>query len=54
MLCAYGKYADELVLQNASGENIENVPGVSGSWRIRSRIVGFTQRIGDEKIMSEF
>ena len=50
LLCAYGKYIDDLVLQ--PGDH-EGVPGASGIWRIEKRKVAFTQRIGDEKIMSE-
>ncbi|OSS53972.1 hypothetical protein B5807_01783 [Epicoccum nigrum] len=49
-LCAYGKYFDDLVLQQGDHEG---VPGASGIWRIQKRKVAFTQRIGDEKIMSE-
>lgn len=44
---------DDLVLQEASNDDLEGVPGASGKWRISKRKVAFTQRIGDEKIMSE-
>jgi hypothetical protein len=50
MLCAYGRYVDDLLLQQG---HHEGVPGASGIWRIQKRKVAFTQRIGDEKIMSE-
>ena len=50
LLCAYGRYVDDLVLQQGDHEG---VPGASGIWRIQKRKVAFTQRIGDEKIMSE-
>ncbi|KAF9692252.1 hypothetical protein EKO04_009550 [Ascochyta lentis] len=53
LLCAYGRYIDDLVLQGASNDDCEGVPGASGIWRIKKRKVAFTQRIGDEKIMSE-
>lgn len=53
MLCAYGRYIDELVLQDVTDGDYEGVPGASGIWRIKKRKVAFTQRIGDEKIMSE-
>ena len=53
LLSAYGQYVDELVCQDADGD-FEGVFGASGKWRIRQRTVLFTQRIGDEKIMSEF
>lgn len=54
MLCAYGRYLDELVVLEAEDELTEGVPGASGVWRIKSRVVAFTQRIGDENIMKEF
>jgi hypothetical protein len=54
VLCAYGKYIDELVLLDATDGDYEGVPGASGIWRIKSRTVEFTQRIGDEMIMKEF
>ncbi|KZM23185.1 uncharacterized protein EKO05_0008227 [Ascochyta rabiei] len=53
LLCAYGRYIDDMVLQEASNGDCEGVPGASGIWRIKQRKVAFTQRIGDEKIMSE-
>ncbi|KAL6156021.1 hypothetical protein ACJQWK_09985 [Exserohilum turcicum] len=53
MLCAYGKYTDNLVLQEAQNGDFEGVQGASGIWRIKGRTVTFTQRIGDEKIMKE-
>ncbi|KAF3005751.1 hypothetical protein E8E13_006815 [Curvularia kusanoi] len=53
LLCAYGKYFDDLELQQGSDGKSEGVPGASGIWRIVKRKVTFTQRIGDEKIMSE-
>ena len=53
LLCAYGRYIDELVLQDVTDGDYEGVPGASGIWRIKKRKVAFTQRIGDEKIMSE-
>lgn len=53
MLCAYGKYTDNMVLQKAKGGDFEGVRGASGIWRIKDRTVTFTQRIGDEKIMKE-
>jgi hypothetical protein len=54
VLCAYGKYIDELVFLDATSGDYEGVPGASGIWRIKSRTVAFTQRIGDEMIMKEF
>ncbi|KAH7077207.1 hypothetical protein FB567DRAFT_145269 [Paraphoma chrysanthemicola] len=54
MLSAYGRYMDELVLLPAKDGDLEGVPGASGVWRIKSRTVAFTQRIGDEMIMKEF
>jgi hypothetical protein len=59
VLQAYGKYMDELVLLdvsegNSREEDYEGVPGASGTWRIAKRTVGFTKRVGDEAIMSEF
>ncbi|KAJ8106687.1 hypothetical protein OPT61_g9375 [Boeremia exigua] len=53
LLCAYGKYVDDLVLCQGDDDSCEGVPGASGKWRIAKRKVTFTQRIGDEKIMSE-
>ena len=55
LLCAYGRYIDDLVLLGVSNSDsdCEGVPGASGIWRIAKRKVAFTQRIGDEKIMSE-
>ncbi|KAH6612715.1 hypothetical protein C7974DRAFT_323040 [Boeremia exigua] len=50
LLCAYGRYIDDLVLRQGGDEG---VPGASGLWRIERRKVAFTQRIGDERIMSE-
>ena len=52
VLTAYGVYTDELVV--VEGEDCEGVKGASGRWRVGKRTVGFTQRIGDEGIMSEF
>ncbi|KAJ4334612.1 hypothetical protein N0V87_006758 [Didymella glomerata] len=52
LLCAYGRYIDDLVLREGNGDT-ESVPGASGIWRIKRRKVAFTQRIGDEKIMAE-
>ncbi|KAJ4379990.1 hypothetical protein N0V86_004297 [Didymella sp. IMI 355093] len=52
LLCAYGRYIDDLVLLEANGDT-EGVSGASGIWRIKRRKVAFTQRIGDEKIMAE-
>lgn len=56
MLCAYGKYIDELVLLETDDKDHvnEGIPRSSGIWRIVRRKVEFTQRIGDEKIMVEF
>lgn len=54
MLSAYGRYQDELVLLPAEDCDLEGVPGASGIWRIESRKVHFTQRIGEENIMKEF
>ena len=54
MLSAYGQYMDELVLLPANDGDLEGVSGASGVWRIKSRKVAFTQRIGDENIMKEF
>lgn len=54
MLQAYGRYVDELEVQEAVGGDYEGVPGASGVWRVRKRTVGFTKRIGDENIMREF
>ncbi|KAF2832117.1 hypothetical protein CC86DRAFT_280366, partial [Ophiobolus disseminans] len=54
MLSAYGRYYDELVLLPAEEGDLEGVSGASGIWRIKSRRVAFTQRIGDEDIMREF
>jgi hypothetical protein len=53
VLTAYGRYVDELVHQEAKGD-YEGVPGASGVWRIKTRMVLFTGRVGDEKIMEEF
>lgn len=52
LLCAYGRYIDDLVFLEVNG-GTEGVPGASGVWRIKKRKVDFTQRIGDEKIMTE-
>ncbi|KAJ4344734.1 uncharacterized protein N0V89_012478 [Didymosphaeria variabile] len=55
VLQAYGRYVDELEVQEVGpGGDYEGVQGASGVWRIRRREVGFTQRVGDEKIMKEF
>ncbi|KAJ4301203.1 hypothetical protein N0V90_003294 [Kalmusia sp. IMI 367209] len=54
VLQAYGRYVDELVVQEAAAGDYEGVQGASGVWRIRKRTVGFTARIGDENIMKEF
>ncbi|KAF1943483.1 hypothetical protein EJ02DRAFT_502162 [Clathrospora elynae] len=54
LLCAYGRYVDDLVLLEAKDGDFEGVQGASGIWRINKRTVLFTQRIGDEKIMKEF
>ncbi|KAF1845702.1 uncharacterized protein K460DRAFT_312367 [Cucurbitaria berberidis CBS 394.84] len=54
MLCAYGKYMDDLVLQEVIDGDYEGVQGASGIWRIKSRTVAFTQRIGDEMIMKQY
>jgi hypothetical protein len=53
VLQAYGKYEDELVLLDDYAD-YDGVTGASGRWRIISRKVKFTKRIGDERIMSEF
>lgn len=53
LLCAYGKYMDDLALRDDNDGNVEGMPGASGIWRIQKRKVVFTQRIGDERIMSE-
>lgn len=53
LLCAYGRYIDDLVLLQTDNAKCEGVPGASGIWRIKKRKVAFTQRIGDEMIMSE-
>lgn len=45
---------DDLVLQQNGDDDLEGVPGASGKWRVKKRTVEFTQRIGNEKIMSEF
>jgi hypothetical protein len=44
---------DELVC-SPSKDDLEGVQGASGVWRIKSRVVKFTARVGDEKIMEEF
>lgn len=54
VLSAYGRYVDELVCLPAQDSNFDGVAGASGLWRIKSRTVSFSGRIGDEKIMSEF
>lgn len=54
VLQAYGRYTDELIVQDVKAGDYEGVQGASGVWRIRKRTVGFTQRIGDENIMKEF
>ncbi|KAF2255443.1 hypothetical protein BU26DRAFT_417387 [Trematosphaeria pertusa] len=55
VLQAYGRYVDELVLMDVGEDgDYEGVPGASGVWRIKRRTVGFTKRVGDERIMSEF
>ncbi|KAK7184801.1 hypothetical protein DPSP01_002230 [Paraphaeosphaeria sporulosa] len=67
VLQAWGRYVDVLEVQAAKEDgdgdgdvdvdvdgSYEGVPGASGCWRIRKREVGFTKRIGDEKVMSEF
>ncbi len=53
LLCVYGKYIDDVIVVEGSDATFEGVPGASGKWRIKKRKVAFTQRIGDEKIMSE-
>ena len=53
MLSAYGRYMDKLVLLDTAESDSDGIRGSSGSWRIKSRIVVFTQRIGDEMIMKE-
>lgn len=53
MLSAYGRYHDELVLLPVKDGDFEGVAGSSGIWRIKSRKVAFTQRIGDENIMKD-
>ncbi|KAF2740476.1 hypothetical protein EJ04DRAFT_508001 [Polyplosphaeria fusca] len=53
-LTAYGKYQDELACLEASDGDLEGVNGASGVWRIKSRTVAFSGRIGDEAIMKEF
>jgi hypothetical protein len=53
MLCAYGKYVDDMVMLEAKSRDFDGVRGASGIWRIKDRTVTFTQRIGDEKIMKE-
>jgi hypothetical protein len=45
---------DELVVMDAKHGDFEGMHGASGVWRIKSRKVAFTQRIGDEMIMEEF
>lgn len=54
MISAYGQYLDILVLLQRSDGEDEGVPGASGIWRIATRKVVFTQRVGDEKIMEEY
>lgn len=44
---------DDLALRDDNDGNVEGMPGASGIWRIKKRKVVFTQRIGDERIMSE-
>jgi hypothetical protein len=53
MLCAYGKYVDDMVILEMKNSDFDGVRGASGVWRIKDRTVTFTQRIGDEKIMKE-
>ncbi|CAN9092401.1 hypothetical protein CC77DRAFT_1019783 [Alternaria alternata] len=53
MLCAYGKYVDDMVMLETKQSDFDGVRGASGIWRIKDRTVTFTQRIGDEKIMKE-
>lgn len=43
MLCAYGRYYDELVLLPSKDGELEGVPGASGVWRIKVR--RFTQNL---------
>ncbi|KAF2440912.1 hypothetical protein P171DRAFT_523931 [Karstenula rhodostoma CBS 690.94] len=51
VLQAWGRYVDVLGVEEGDSEG---VPGASGVWRIRRREVGFTKRVGDERVMSEF
>jgi hypothetical protein len=44
---------DELICIDTEGDS-EGVQGASGRWRIKRRVVKFTARVGDEKIMEEF
>ena len=53
MLCAYGKYVDDMVMLETKQSDFDGVRGASGIWRIKDRTVTFTQRIGDEQIMKE-
>ncbi|CAI6341760.1 unnamed protein product [Periconia digitata] len=56
VLQAWGQYSDELICldRNSADREGEGVAGASGVWRIAKRTVGFTKRIGDERIMEEF
>ncbi|KAL5401575.1 hypothetical protein PMIN03_011410, partial [Paraphaeosphaeria minitans] len=53
VLQAWGRYVDVLEVQDGDGDD-EGVPGASGVWRIRRREVGFTKRVGEERVMREF
>lgn len=54
VLSAYGRYVDELICLPAQEGDYEGVHSASGIWRIKSRTVLFTGRVGDERIMKEF
>jgi len=45
---------DEMICVAGKGGDMEGVQGASGVWRIKKRVVKFTARVGDEKIMEEF
>ena len=54
MLMVYGRYIDEFLCLDDGSLKKEELKGASGVWRIARRMVHFTGRVGDEKIMVEF
>lgn len=54
VLSIYGIYKDEVVRVTGEVNGDDGVPGASGNWRIKTRVLNFTKRLGDENIMKEF